>query len=63
MAVKISKVTEQAPNNAGGAWFRDHIAMSIASARRQVRREGGIILPGMTCTVKIVIEQEFDDAR
>lgn len=63
MAFKIVKVTELIPPGAGGGYIRDRIGVAISIARRQVTREKGLVLPNHKCTVKIVIEQEFDDAK
>lgn len=63
MSLKISKVTELIPPGASGGYIRERIAMSIGSARRQVRKEKGLVSQLHSCTVKIVIEQEFDDGK
>lgn len=61
MSVKISKVVTEVPYGASGGDMMGMTLHAISQAQEQVRRESGIVLP--RCTVKIVVEQEFEDGK
>lgn len=61
MAVKISKVVTPVPYGASGGDMMGIVLTAISQAQEQVRRESGIVLPH--CTVKVVVEQEFEDGK